>query len=61
MKFLFVNLEERRIDEYQPLPEKIGAPLDRGFAVDEKKEKERERLEILAQDEIERRNEAWQG
>mgnify|MGYP001627530492 FL=1 len=61
MKFLFVNLEERRIDEYQPLLEKIGAPLDRGFAVDEKKEKERERLEILAQDEIERRNEAWQG
>jgi hypothetical protein len=38
VKFLIVNLEERRIEEYQPVPEKIGTPLDRGFA-DERNEK----------------------
>jgi len=56
VKFLIVNLRKHRIDEYQPVPEKVGTPLDRGFAEEKKKEEAEEAEEIRVLDEFEKRH-----
>jgi len=58
VKFLVVNLEERRIDEYQPLPEKVGTPLDTGVAEEKRREEAEEAEEIRVLEEFEKRHTA---
>jgi len=60
VKFLVVNLEERRIDEYQPLPEKVGTPLDTGVAEEKRREEELEEMQTQMIKERWKRDELWE-